>query len=168
MRLPITLLLLLAAPAAWAQSLSPELEEVKGTVTGPGAAAGGVGYTIRVPKGASVHRTGTVQDLYSKWHDPFASWKVQVETTPVRTLEAALKESTVSGRLFTPEGSAVEGGFQVLRRPTSSSVMDAAVWAYKVGEQGGVRAQCSGPAKAIEALTEMCSSLKLGPPAPAP
>jgi len=168
MRLPITLLLVLAAPAAWSQSLSPELEDVKGTVTGSGAAAGGVGYTIRVPKGASLHRTGALQDLYSKWHDPFASWKVQVEATPVRTLEAALKESTTSGHLFKPEGSAVEGGFQVIRRPTSSSVVDAAVWAYRVGEQGGVRAQCSGPAKAIDTLVDMCASLKLVPAAPAP
>jgi hypothetical protein len=164
MKLPLTLLLALAANAAWPQSPSLELADAKGTIRGTGADSAPVGYTIRVPKGANLHRTGEVQDVYSSRYNSFVSWTVQIEKSPVRTLEDAIKESTIPGRLFKPEGSAVAGGFQVRRQPTDSSVVDAAVWTYKVGDAGGVRAQCSGPAKALDALAEMCATLQVGPP----
>lgn len=167
MRWPLTLLVVLAAPAAWPQSLTPELQDVKGTIQGVGSDAARVGYSIRVPKGANLGRTGEVQDVYSSRYNSFVSWKVQVEKTAVRTLDAAVQESTVPGRLFKPEGAAIEGGFQVLRRPTSDSVVDAAVWTYKVTDAGGVRAQCSGPAKALETLAQMCASLQVTPAASA-
>jgi hypothetical protein len=167
MKVPLTLLLVLTSPAAWPQSLTPELADVKGTIQGVGADVAPVGYAIRVPKGASLHRTGEVQDVYSSRYNSFVSWKVQVEKSPVRTLDAAIQESTIPGRLFKPEGSAIEGGFQVLRRPTSDAVVDAAVWTYKIGDAGGVRAQCSGPAKALEALAEMCTTLQVLPAASA-
>jgi hypothetical protein len=163
MKWPLTLLLVLAAPTAWPQSLTPELEDVKGAIQGTGADAARVGYTIRVPKGANLHRTGELQDVYTSRYNSFVSWKVQIEKSPVRTLEAAVQESTVPGRLFKPEGSAIEGGFQVLRRPTSDSVVDAAVWTYKVSDAGGVRAQCSGPARALDTLVQICATLQVVP-----
>jgi hypothetical protein len=154
--------------AGWPQS-PPELElaEVKGTIAGSGADAAPVGYTIKVPKGANLHRLGQVQDAYSRPYNSFVIWQVHVEKTPVRTLEAAVKDATTPGRRSKPEGSEVEGGFQVVLRPTSSEVVDAEVRAYKIGTGGAVRARCSGPAKAIATLIEMCSTLKVLPAAPA-
>jgi len=164
MKARLTLVVMILGSAlAWPQSLSPELEDVKNTIAGVGAAGGKVGYTIRVPKGAYLIRTGEWRDLYSSRHDAFVSWKVQIETSPVRTLEAALKDATPSSRTVKPEASAIEGGLQVVRRPTSDSVVDASVWTYKVGELGGVRAQCSGPAKALDALVAMCATLQVVP-----
>ena len=52
----VTLLLALAAPAAWPQPPAPELADAKGTIAGFGGDAARVGYTIRVPKGANLHR----------------------------------------------------------------------------------------------------------------
>jgi hypothetical protein len=163
MKVPLTLMMVLASAAAWPQPLSPELEDVKGTIAGVGADAGRVGYTIRVPKGAYLTRIGEFQDLYSSRYNSFVSWKVQVVASPVRTLEAALNDATTPGRSVKPDASAIEGGFQVVRRPISDSVVDASVWTYKVGELGGVRAQCSGPAKALDALTAMCATLQVVP-----
>jgi hypothetical protein len=57
----------------------------------------------------------------------------------------------------------VEGGFQVVLRPSSPDVVDAEVRIYKVAANGGVRARCSGPAKAIDTLVEMCGALRLLP-----
>jgi hypothetical protein len=162
MKVPLTLMLALAAIPARAQPLSPELEEVKGTLVGGGADAGRLGYVMRVPKGAYLVRTGEQRDLYSIRYNAYVSWKVQVETSPVRTLEAAVKEATIPGRPVNPEGSAIEGGFQVVRRPTSDSVVEASVWTYKVGEGGGLRAQCSGPVKGVDALAAMCATLQVG------
>ena len=163
------LLLALAAPAAWPQSPpAVELADAEGTIAGTGGDSARVRYTIRVPKGANRHRTGEVQDVYTRPFNSFVSWQVQIEKSPVRTLEAAVKESTIPGRLFKPEGSAIEGGFQVVRRPTDPSVVDAEVWTYKVGAAGGVRAQCSGPAKALATLAEMCATLQVMPAASAP
>ena len=167
MKVPLTLAMVLGAAVAWAQPLSPELEEVKGTIAGAGADAGRIGYSISVPKGAYLIRTGEWLDRYSSRYNSFVSWKVQVETSPVRTLEAALKDATSQGRSLKPEASAIEGGFQVVRRPTSDSIVDASVWTYKVGAAGGVRAQCSGPAKALDALVAMCATLQTGPAPPA-
>ena len=144
-----------------------ELAEVKGTISGSGTDGAPVGYTMRVPKDANLHRTGEVQDVYTRPFNSFVGWQVQIEKSPVRTLEAAVKESTIPGRLFKPEGSAIEGGFQVVRRPTDPSVVDAAVWTYKIGAAGGVRAQCSGPAKALATLAEMCATLQVAPAASA-
>jgi hypothetical protein len=165
MKVELTMLLVLAAPAAWTQSLSPDLEDAKGTIAGAGVEGGRIGYAIRVPKGAHLHRTGELQDVYSSPYNSFVTWKVQVETSPVRTLDAALKESTIANQLFKPEASTADGGFQVVRRPTSPSVVEASVWTYKIGEGGGVRAQCSGPAKAVDALVAMCATLQVTPPA---
>jgi len=162
------LLLALAAPAAWPQSPPTlELADAEGTIAGAGGESARLRYTIRVPKGANLHRTGEVQDVYSRPFNSFVSWQVRIERSPVRTLEAAVKESTVPGRLFKPEGSAIDGGFQVVRRPTDSSVVDAEVWTYKIGAAGGVRAQCSGPAKALATLAEMCATLQVAPAASA-
>jgi hypothetical protein len=163
MKVPLTLAMVLASAVAWTQPLSPELEDVKGTIAGGGAEGGRVGYTIRVPKGAYLIHTGEWRDVYSSRYNSFVSFNVQVERSPVRTLEAALKDATPSGRNVKPEASAIEGGFQVVRRPTSDSVVDASVWTYKVGELGGVRAQCSGPAKAVDALVAMCATLQVVP-----
>jgi hypothetical protein len=91
------------------------------------------------------------------------SWQVQVDKTPVRTLEDAVKDSTIPGRRTKPEGSAVDGGFQVVIRPISSDVVDAEVRTYKIGANAGVRARCSGPAKAITTLVDMCSTLQVLP-----
>jgi len=160
------LLLALAAPAAWPQSPAIlELADAEGTIAGAGGESARVRYTIRVPKGANLHRTGEVQDVYSRPFNSFVSWQVRIETSPVRTLEAAIKESTVPGRLFKPEGSAIDGGFQVVRRPTDPSVVDAEVWTYKIGAAGGVRAQCAGPVKALATLAEMCATLHVAPAA---
>jgi hypothetical protein len=163
MKIPITLVMVLGSAVAWSQPLSPELEDVKGTIAGVGADGGKVGYAIRVPKGAYLIRTGDRQDQYSSRYDAFVSWKVQIEPSPVRTLEAALKDATPPNRTIKPEASAIEGGFQVVRRSTSDSVVDGSVWTYKVGELGGLRAQCSGPAKAVDALVAMCSTLQVIP-----
>jgi hypothetical protein len=163
MKVALTLVMVLGAAVAWPQPLSPELEDAKGTIAGAGAEGGRVGYTIRVPKGAYLIRTGELRDLYSSRYNSFVSWKVQIETSPVRTLEAALKDATLSGRSVKPEASAIEGGFQVVRRPTSDSVVDASVWTYKVGASGGVRAQCSGPVQALDALVAMCATLQVVP-----
>ena len=143
------------------------LEDVKGSVAGLGADAGRIGYAIRVPKGAYLIRTGERQDLYSIRYNSFVSWKVQVEPSAVRTLEDALTDATIPGRLVKTEGSAIEGGFQVVRRPTSDSVVDASVWTYKAGEGGGLRAQCSGPVKAVATLAAMCATLRVVPVASA-
>jgi hypothetical protein len=159
------LLLALITPAVWPQSTDLELAEAKGTIAGSGADAAKVGYAIRVPKGANLHRTGEVQDVYSRPFNSFVIWQVQVEKSPIRTLEAAVKDSTMPGRRSKPEGSAVEGGFQVVIRPTSPDVVDAEVRAYKIGESGAVRARCSGPAKALEILLQMCSALQVLPAA---
>jgi hypothetical protein len=163
MKVLLTLVMVLGSAVAWAQPLSPELEDVKGTIAGVGAEGGRVGYAIRVPKGSYLIRTGEVRDQYSSRHDAFVSWKVQIETSPVRTLDAALKDATPPSRTGKPEASAIEGGFQVVRRSTSDSVVDASVWTYRVGELGGVRAQCSGPAKALDALVAMCATLQVVP-----
>jgi hypothetical protein len=150
--------------AGWPQS-PPDLElaEARGTIAGSGADAAKVGYSIRVPKGANLHRTGEVQDVYSRPFNSFVIWQVQVEKSPVRTLEAAVKDSTIPGRRSKPEGSAGEGGFQVVLRPTSPEVVDAEVRAYKIAGSDGVRARCSGPAKALTTLIEMCSTLQVLP-----
>ena len=162
------LLLALAAPAAWPQSPPTlELADAEGTIAGAGGESARVRYTIRVPRGANLHRTGEVQDVYSRPFNSFVSWQVRIERSPVRTLEAAVKESTVPGRRFKPEGSAIDGGFQVVRRPTDPSVVDAEVWTYKIGAAGGVRAQCAGPAKAVATLAEMCATLQVAPAASA-
>ena len=166
MKVPLTLSIVLCAAPAWPQSLSPELEDVKGTITGVGA-SGRVGYAIRVPKGSHLIRTGEYRDLYSSRHNAYVSWKVQIMTSPVRTLEGAREDATIAGQPVKAEASAIEGGFQVVRRPTSDSVVDASVWTYKVGEVGGVRAQCSGPAKALDTLMAMCATLQVGPAAAA-
>jgi hypothetical protein len=42
-------------------------------------------------------------------------------------------------------------------------VVDADAWTYKIGAAGGVRAQCSGPAKALATLAEMCATLQVLP-----
>jgi hypothetical protein len=157
-----TLLLALATPAAWAQSPALELADAQGTITGGGDAAR-VRYTIRVPKGANLNRTGEQRDAYSHPYNSFVSWQVQVDKTPVRTLDAAVKDATIPGRRTKPEGSAVDGGFQVVIRPTSPDVVDAEVRTYKIGANVGVRARCSGPAKALETLVEMCSTLQVLP-----
>jgi hypothetical protein len=155
--------------AAWPQSPPAlELAEAKGTIAGSGADPARIGYSIRVPKGANLNRLGEVQDSYSHRYNSFVSWQVQVEKSPVRTLEAAVQDSTIPGRRSKPEGSEVEGGYQVVLRPTSSDVVDAEVRAYRIGAGGGVRARCSGPAKAIATLIEMCSTLQVVPAAPAP
>ena len=160
------LLLALVTPAAWPQSPALELADAEGTITGGGDAAR-VRYTIRVPKGASLNRTGEQRDAYSHPYNSFVSWQVQVDKTPVRTLDAAVKDSTIPGRRTKPEGSAVDGGFQVVLRPTSSDVVDAEVRAYKMAEGAAVRARCSGPAKELATLIEMCSALQVRPAAPA-
>ena len=159
------LLLALAAPAAWAQP-APELADAEGTITGGGDAAR-VRYTIRVPKGANLNRTGEQRDAYSHPYNSFVSWQVQVDKTPVRTLEDAVKDSTIPGRRTKPEGSAVDGGFQVVIRPTSADVVDAEVRTYKIGAGAAVRARCSGPAKEVATLIAMCSTLQALPPASA-
>jgi hypothetical protein len=156
------LVLALATPAAWAQSPAPELADAQGTITGGGDAVR-VRYAIRVPKGANLNRTGEQRDAYSHPYNSFVSWQVQVDKTPVRTLEDAVKDSTIAGRRTKPEGSAVEGGFQVVIRPTSPDVVDAEVRTYKIGANAGVRARCSGPAKAITTLVDMCSTLQVLP-----
>jgi hypothetical protein len=155
------LLLALATPAAWAQSPAVELADGQGTITGGGDAVR-VRYTIRVPKGANLNRTGEQRDAYSHPYNSFVSWQVQVDKTPVRTLEAALKDS-IPGRRAKPEGSAVDGGFQVVLRPSSADVVDAEVRTYKIGGNAGVRARCSGPAKEITTLIQMCSTLQVSP-----
>jgi hypothetical protein len=155
------LLLALAAPAAWPQP-ALELADAQGTLTGGGDASR-VRYTIRVPKGANLNRTGEQRDAYSHPYNSFVSWQVQVDKTPVRTLEAAVKDSTLPGRRSKPEGSAVDDGFQVILRPSSDDVVDAEVRTYKVGANAGVRARCSGPAKAVATLVEMCSTLRVLP-----
>jgi hypothetical protein len=155
-----------APVAAWPQS-PPELAEAKGTIAGSGADPARIGYSIRVPKGANLNRLGEVQDSYSHRYNSFVSWQVQVEKSPVRTLEAAVQDSTIPGRRSKPEGSEVEGGYQVVLRPTSSDVVDAEVRAYQIGAGGAVRARCSGPAKAVTTLIEVCRTLKVLPPAPA-
>ena len=156
------LLLALATPAAWAQPPAPELADAQGTLTGGGDAAR-VRYTIRVPKGANLNRTGEQRDAYSHPYNSFVSWQVQVDKTPVRTLDAAVKDSTLPGKRSKPEGSAVDDGFQVILRPSSDDVVDAEVRTYKIGASAGVRARCSGPAKAIATLVEMCSTLRVLP-----
>lgn len=154
------LLLALAAPAAWPQSPTVELAGAEGTLIG-GGDLNRVRYTIRVPKDANLNRTGEQKDVYSRPFNSFVSWQVQVEKSPVRTLDAAVKDSTIAGRRSKPEGSEVEGGFQVVLRPSSADVVDAEVRAYKVGPNGAVRARCSGPAKAIDTLIEMCGALRV-------
>ena len=162
------LLLALATPAAWPQSPPAlELADVEQSIIGGGDLAR-VRYTIRVPKGANLNRTGEQHDAYSLPFNSFVIWQVHVEKSPVRTLEAAVKESTIPGRRAKPDGSTVEGGFQVVLRPTSPDVVDAEVRTYKIGASGAVRARCSGPAKAVTTLLEMCSSLQVLPAAPAP
>jgi hypothetical protein len=160
------LLLALAAPAVWPQSPALELADAEGTVTGGGDAVR-VRYTIRVPKGANLNRTGEQRDAYSHPYNSFVSWQVQLDKTPVRTLEAAVKDSTLPGKRSQPEGSAVDGGFQVVLRPSSPDVVDAEVRTYKIGAGAAVRARCSGPAKAITTLIEMCSTLQVQPAAAA-
>jgi hypothetical protein len=159
------LLLALAAPAAWPQP-APELADAEGTITGGGDAAR-VRYTIRVPKGANLNRTGEQRDAYSQPYNSFVSWQVQVDKTPVRTLEDAVKDATIPGRRTKPEGSAVDGGFQVVIRPTSADVVDAEVRTYKIGAGAAVRARCSGPAKEVATLIAMCSTLQVQPAASA-
>jgi hypothetical protein len=156
------LILALAAPAAWPQSPAVELGDVEGTLIG-GGDLNRVHYTLRAPKGANLNRTGEQKDVYSRPFNSFVSWQVQVEKTPVRTLEEAVKDSTLPGRRSKPEGSAVEGGFQVVIRPSSDDVVDAEVRTYKVAANGAIRARCSGPAKAITTLVEMCSTLQVQP-----
>jgi len=158
------LVLALVAPAAWPQPPAVELANVEGSLIGGGDLSR-VRYTIRVPKGANLNRTGEQRDAYSHPYSSFVSWQVQLEKSPVRTLDAAVKDSTIAGRRSKPEGSEVEGGFQVVLRPSSSDVVDAEVRAYKIGPTGAIRARCSGPAKAIDTLIEMCSSLRVLPPA---
>src|SRR5258705_219583 len=102
------LLLTLATPAAWPQP-ALELADAEGTITGGGDAAR-VRYTIRVPKGANLNRTGEQRDAYSQPYNSFVSWQVQVDKTPVRTLEDAVKDATIPGRRTKPEGSRVDGG----------------------------------------------------------
>jgi hypothetical protein len=160
------LFLALVTPAAWPQSPALELADAEGTITGGGDAAR-IRYTIRVPKGANLNRTGEQRDAYSYPYNSFVSWQVQVDKTPVRTLDAAVKDSTIPGRRTKPEGSAVDGGFQVVLRPSSSDVVDAEVRTYKIGEGAAVRARCSGPAKELSTLIEMCSTLQVRPAAPA-
>ena len=160
------LFLALVTPAAWPQSPAPELADAEGTITGGGDAAR-IRYTIRVPKGASLNRTGEQRDAYSYPYNSFVSWQVQVDKTPVRTLDAAVKDSTIAGRRAKPEGSAVDGGFQVVLRPSSSDVVDAEVRTFKIGEGAAVRARCSGPAKELTTLIEMCSTLQVRPAPPA-
>jgi hypothetical protein len=160
------LLLALATPAAWPQSPPAlELADAEGTIAGTGGDSARVRYTIRVPKGANLHRLGEVQDVYSRPFNAFVIWQVQVEKSPVRTLEAAVKDSTIPGRRSKTEGSAVQDGFQVVLRPTSPDVVDAEVRAYKIGGSDAVRARCSGPAKALETLIQMCSTLQVLPAA---
>ena len=154
------LLLALAAPAAWPQSPTVELAGAEGTLIG-GGDLNRVRYTIRVPKDANLNRTGEQKDVYSRPFNSFVTWQVTVEKSPVRTLDAAVKDSTIAGRRSKPEGSEVEGGFQVVLRPSSADVVDAEVRAYKVGPNGAVRARCSGPAKAIDTLLEMCGALRV-------
>jgi len=156
------LLLALATPAAWAQSPALELADAQGTITGGGDAVR-VRYAIRVPKGANLNRTGEQRDAYSLPYNSFVSWQVQVDKTPVRTLEDAVKDATIPGKRTKPEGSAVDGGFQVVVRPTSPDVVDAEVRTYKIGAGAAVRARCSGPAKALTTLVEMCSTLHVLP-----
>ena len=157
-----TLVLALAAPAAWPQSPTVDLGDVEGTLIG-GGDLNRVHYTLRVPKGANLNRTGEQKDVYSRPFNSFVSWQVQVEKTPVRNLEGAVKDSTIAGRRSKPEGSAVEGGFQVVIRPSSDDVVDAEVRTYKVAANGAIRARCSGPAKAVTTLIEMCSTLQVQP-----
>jgi hypothetical protein len=154
------LILALAAPAAWPQSV--ELADVEGTLIG-GGDLNRVHYTLRVPKEANLNRTGEQKDVYSRPFNSFVSWQVQVEKTPVRTLDAAVKDSTIAGRRSKPEGSEVEGGFQVVIRPSSDDVVDAEVRTYRVAANGAIRARCSGPAKAVATLIEMCSTLQVQP-----
>jgi len=153
------LVLAFAPTAARPQSSALELADAEGTLTGGGDAVR-VRYTIRVPKGANLNRTGEQRDAYSHPYNSFVSWQVQVDKTPVRTLEAAVKDSTIPGRRTKPEESEVDGGFQVVLRPTSSDVVDAEVRTYKMGADGAVRARCSGPAKEIATLIEMCATLR--------
>jgi hypothetical protein len=162
------LVLTFATTTAWPQSPPAlELADAEGTIAGTGGDSSQVRYTIRVPKGANLHRTGEVQDVYSRPFNSFVIWQVQVEKSPVRTLEAAVKDATIPGRRSKPEGSAVEGGFQVVIRPTSPDVVDAEVRAYKMSGSDAVRARCSGPAKALETLIQMCSALQVLPAAAA-
>ena len=156
------LLLALVAPAAWPQSPALELANAEGTIIG-GGDLNRVRYAIRVPKDANLNKTGEQKDVYSRPFNSFVAWQVQVEKSPVRTLDAAVKDSTIAGRRSKPEGSEVERGFQVVLRPSSPDVVDAEVRAYKIGANGGVRARCSGPAKAIDTLVEMCGALRLLP-----
>ena len=160
------LLLALVAPAAWPQSPALELANAEGTIIG-GGDLNRIRYAIRVPKGANLNRTGEQRDAYSHPYNSFVSWQVQVDKTPVRTLEDAVKDSTIPGRRTKPEGSAVDGGFQVVIRPTSADVVDAEVRTYKIGAGAAVRARCSGPAKEVATLIAMCSTLQALPPASA-
>jgi hypothetical protein len=61
----------------------------------------------------------------------------------------------------------VDGGFQVVIRPTSADVVDAEVRTYKIGAGAAVRARCSGPAKEVATLIAMCSTLQVQPAASA-
>ena len=153
------LLLALAAPAAWPAIPHPSWR-MRRERSRAAATRMRVRYTIRVPKGANLNRTGEQRDAYSQPYNSFVSWQVQVDKTPVRTLEDAVKDATIPGRRTKPEGSAVDGGFQVVIRPTSADVVDAEVRTYKIGAGAAVRARCSGPAKEVATLIAMCSTLQ--------
>jgi len=75
-------------------------------------------------------------------------------------MQAAAQEATVPGMLETVEPAKVEGGFEIVKKPTAGAV-GAEVWVYRNGRKAQARARCSGPAKQLAVLREMCGSLKV-------
>jgi hypothetical protein len=150
---------LLVSPA-WAQPKPAlELEEGKGVVKGFGDAPS-ASYTVRVPKGARADRSNDHIHNYTLDINSMISWLVQVDRTNVASLQAATQEATVPGMLETVEPAKVEGGFEIVKKPTSGAI-GAEVWVYRNGRKAQVRARCSGPAKQLAVLREMCGSLKV-------
>jgi hypothetical protein len=148
------------APQGFAQQKSGfELEETKGVVKAFGDAPSAA-YAIRVPKGANANRTNAYDHTFDLAINSMISWVVEVDRTKIATLEAAAKEATVPGMLYSVEPSKVDGGFQIVKKPTSGAI-GAEVWTIRNGKKSQARARCTGPAKELATLIEMCGSLRV-------
>jgi hypothetical protein len=146
-------------PLASAQQKPLELEETKGVVKAFGDAPS-AGYSMRVPKGAKPNRTNDYDHTFELPINSMISWVVEVDRSAIARLDAAAKEATVPGMLYSVEPSKVEAGFQIVKKPTSGAI-GAEVWTIRNGRKAQVRARCTGPARDLATLLEICGSLKV-------
>lgn len=120
-----------------------------------------IGFSIQVPSKAKTLSCDEYSCTYSQVL-PDGMFEVHVNVGKavgkLDTIADAIRDATTVGQKAIADKKALSNGDMLVVKAPQGALQE--VWYYAKGPKGKVRAKCSGPAKMLDVVKKVCTSLK--------